>query len=188
MIDRRHTVASLALVAIAGSASAELLLEVDLTVIDQITITATDGAAGASASGSTFTGFYLASFFNDASLSGIINGTGSLTAASVASDGSPSLYSSGSSFGLNIWSYSSTGDTTFTAGETAFSGSGTWTLSSSQYALFLSGNTFGDIYFAADTDDDLPGATVIGQWSVVPAPGAIALLGHAGSGGRRRRD
>jgi len=41
------------------------------------------------------------------------------------------------------------------------------------------GNTFGDIYFPADSSDDIPGATVIGQYQVssIPEPASLSLIG-----------
>ena len=52
----------------------------------------------------------------------------------------------------------------------------------------LAGNTSGDLYFPADTADDIAnGATLIGQWRVVPTPGAVSLAGLCGVGALRRR-
>lgn len=190
-MSKRHglvaSCSAIGAILVSGSAMAELVLQVDLTVVDQVTITATDGLSAATVSGDTFTGFYLAQFFTSSDFTGSHGGSGDLTAASVVSDSTPSLFSAGSSSGLNVWSYSATATTTFTTGELAFTGSGTWALSSDDYALFIAGNTHGDVYFPADSDDDLGGASVIGQWSVIPAPSALAMLGLAGLGARHRR-
>ncbi|MBL4809903.1 MAG: PEP-CTERM sorting domain-containing protein, partial [Phycisphaerales bacterium] len=66
----------------------------------------------------------------------------------------------------------------------------TWSgLDAGEYAAMLAGNISGDIYFNADTDNDIAdGAVFIGTWNVIPAPGSMALLGLGGIvAGRRRR-
>lgn len=181
--------AGLAVAATTMTASADLLLQVDLSVTDQLTMTATDGLSAATEAGSDSIGVLLADFFNDASFSsGDTLVSGDLTSAENSSDGTPDLFSSTSSFGLNFWSWTADASSTFTAGEVAFTGSATWSISSSVYAAMLAGNTSGDLYFPADTDDDIPGATYLGTWEVVvPAPGAMALLGLGGIAATRRR-
>ncbi len=76
---------------------------------------------------------------------------------------------------------------TFTAGSLAFVGSATWALDANEYADMLAGSMSGNVYFPADTVDDIAGATAIGTYLVVPTPGAIALLGLAGLARSRRR-
>jgi len=182
-----------AVVAIAGlaaGAQAEDLLILDLSVANQVTITATTGAASANASGSVFTGFYLANAFGNGSTSSLSASlvSGNLTPTSNTSDNSPSLFNALGNAGLNVWSYSTSTSSTFTAGQQAFTGSATWNISAGAYADLLDGPSSGDIYFAADTDDDLAAATVIGQWRIVPAPSSLALIGLGGLvAGRRRR-
>lgn len=177
------TVASL-----AGVAQAEDLLLIDLTTIDQVTITATGGLASAAASGSDTTGVYLENFYGGAG-AGLVSSlvSGNLTSFNNPSDNSPSLFRAANDPGLNIWSFSSDATVSFAAGQQAFTGSATWTMSSALYADMLAGNSIGDIYFAADTADDLAGATVIGQYRVVPSPAALALLGVGGLVGAARR-
>ena len=182
-----------AIVATAGfavGAQAEDLLIVDLSVANQVTISATTGAASANASGSTFTGVYLENAFGNLSTSslGALLVSGNLAPTSNTSDNSPSLFNALGNAGLNIWSYSSSSSSTFTAGQQAFSGAATWSISAGAYADLLDGPSGGNIYFAADTDDDLSSATVIGQWRIIPAPSSLALLGLGGLvAGRRRR-
>ena len=175
----------------AAGSNLEILLEVDLSVENQVTISATDGLAAVSASASNFTGYLLADFFATpgAGFGGVLGAdSGDLTTFNNASDGTPSGFVGGSSVGLNIWSFSSDSTVTVDAGAQAFVGSATWTLDAAQYADFLAGATSGDIYFGADTDDDIAaGAVLIGQYSVVPAPGALALLGMGGMVATRRR-
>ncbi len=188
-MNKIATIAGLAAAATAMTASADVLLNVDLSVVDTITITATSGNSAASVSGGDGIGVLLAGFFNDASFPVFdVLVSGDLTSAANVTDGTPNLFSSTSSFGLNIWSWTNDLTSVFTAGSTAFSGSGTWTVNSDQYAAMLLGNTNGDMYYEADDDTDIPNATFLGTWNVVPAPGSMALLGLGGiAAGRRRR-
>ncbi len=186
------TIAGLAVAATAMTASADILLNVDLSVADQVTITATVGNSAADASGNSFTGYLLAGFFNDPSYNADSggNGVGNLTTSANASSGSPLLFSAWDSFGLNVWNFSADSSVGVTGGSQAFVGSATWSgLDSDEYAAMLAGNTSGDIYFNADTDNDIAGGAVfIGTWNVVPAPSSMALLGLGGiAAGRRRR-
>ena len=185
------TAAVAAVLSISSAASADVLLRVDLSTANQVTITATDGLSAASASGSQFTGVYLDGFYFGPGSSVVIsNGSGNLTAAGTASDGTPALFraNSGSDLGLNIWSFSMSSNLSFTAGSLAFVGSGVWSLDAAQYANMLAGPDGGNLYFPADDAGDVPSATLIGTWSRlaaepdipevdVPAPAAIGLLG-----------
>lgn len=188
-MNKYAVTAAASVATLAGIAQAEDLLIVDLTVPDQITITATNGLSAATVTGTTFTGFYLENFFGNATASGLISTlvSGNLTAASVATDNSPALFNSAGNAGLNIWSYSATTTTTFTAGQQAFTGSATWSIGPAFYADMLDGPLSGDIYFAADTDDDIPGAALLGQYRVIPSPAALSLLGLGGLLGAARR-
>lgn len=180
-----------ALAGTAAVASADVVLIVDLSVVNQVTITATAGLSGASATGGTSTGVYLQNFFNG----GGVTGYGSTTGGSLhsflgsANDTTPALFrgsAAGGDPGLNIWSFESTA--TFTAGTQAFSGTATWTLNATQYANMLAGNTSGNVYFPADTFDDVtPNTALIGTYSVIPTPGAAAMLGLGGLMVTRRR-
>ena len=111
--------------AFAGVAQADDLLIIDLTVPNQVTITATAGLSAITASGSDSTGVYLENFYGGAgsSLSAALV-SGNLTNAENATDNSPALFRAGSSDpGLNIYSWSSASTVTFTAGSLAFTGS-----------------------------------------------------------------
>jgi hypothetical protein len=176
---------------VTTGAQADDLLLIDLSVVNQITITATAGNSAATVSGSSFTGVLLADFYAGAgsALTATLD-AGDLTTAANASDGSPALFrgGAGSNVGLNIWSYASDGGSDFTAGSLAFTGSATWNIDAAMYADMLAGAGSGDIYAPADTDDDIPSAVVIGTYNVVPAPSAMAVLGLGGLvAGRRRR-
>jgi hypothetical protein len=182
-----------AVASIISSAAADVLLEVDVSVPDTITITATDGLSAGDASGSVFEGVYLADFFNSFIGQGftISSGTGDLTAASVPSDGSPGIFRASSTVnmdpGLNIWAFSASSPATFTTGEVAFSGSGTFTVDALDYADFLGANLSGDIFFPADSATDLP-QTFLGTYTViVPEPATAGLLSVVGLGLLRRR-
>lgn len=185
-----NKIALIAGLAVAATASADVLLEIDLSVVDQLTITATTGNSAVTASGSNFTGIFLNGLMDGtAGTAGTSVVSADLSTAANASDGSPSLFNSGSSdTGLNIWSFSSDSTVSVTAGSQAFAGSATWSISSAMYASLLGGTTSGDIYFPADDSSDIAGAELLGTYNVVPAPGALALLGLGGfaAAGRRR--
>ena len=192
-MNKIATIAGLAVAATAMSASADVLLNVDLSVVDTITITATAGLSSADTFGGDGTGVYLAEIFSTLFTDGISDSlvSGDLVANGDSSDGSPNLFTrSAGGFGLNIYSWTNDPVSNFVTGTTAFVGSATWTLDSADYADLLAGNSSGDIYAFADSDDDIApgGIPIIGQWNVVPAPGAMALLGLGGIvAGRRRR-
>jgi hypothetical protein len=179
-----------ALAMAAGTAQADDLLIIDLTVANEITITATDGLSAVTASGSDSIGVYLENFYGGSgdALSAAL-ASGDLTNAENPADGSPALFrgGGGSDPGLNIWSFSSDSTVTFTEGSLAFVGSATWSLDANEYADMLAGSMSGNIYFPADTVDDIAGASVLGTYTVVPTPGVVALLGLAGLARSRRR-
>ncbi len=183
------TAAFIAIAGLASVASAEVLLEIDLTDPGFITITATNGLSAGSVAGSDGIGFLMASFYNDASFgAGDTLVSGDLTSAENTSDGTPDLWSYSTSFGLNVYSYTDDPDSTFTAGSVAFSGAATWAISAPEFAAMLAGNAGGDIYAIADSDAGIAGAALLGQWRVIPAPSSVALLGLGGIvAGRRRR-
>jgi hypothetical protein len=184
-------VATATLFASGTQAQLDELLIIDLSVPNQITITATAGLSAVDASGSDTTGVYMENFYSAAggALSTSSTGAGDLTNAQNPSDGSPALFraGSGTDTGLNVWSFSSDSTVTFTAGSLAFVGSGTWALDAPEYADMLAGNTSGNLYFPADSNDDLPGAVLLGTWRVIPAPGAATLFGLGLIGAARRR-
>jgi len=185
--QKMNKAAVIAIAGLAAAASADVLLNVDLSVVDQISITATSAASSGDITGSDSTGVLLADFFGGAGGNSIFtSGTGDLVANGDSSDGTPGLFNSSGNYGLNFWSWTSDDPSSFFTGTTAFVGSATWDIDSDDYADMLAGNASGDIIAFADTDDD--GGVVIGQWNVVPAPGSMALLGLGGIvAGRRRR-
>jgi hypothetical protein len=153
------------------------LLVVDLSTPNQVTVSATGGTSQATVSGSTTTGWLFDTLFSNAGTQAIgtttIVGTATLTAASVPPDGSPALFRSGDTdAGLNIWSYSASATTTFTAGQVAFTGSATWSISPALYAAMLTAPASGNVYFPADDTGDLSaGAQLLGTYSVIGGGG-----------------
>jgi MYXO-CTERM domain-containing protein len=185
-------IAALLVLAAGSAANADILLTIDLSVVNQVTITSTAGLSSATATGGTGTGILLQNYWIGAATPGATGtfaaGVGPFRSVNGSvGDNSPSLYrDTAAELGLNIWSFASTA--TFTTGQQAFSGSFTATLSAAEYADMLASNAGGNIYFQADDTSDIPNAVVIGQWAVVPTPGAAAVLGLGGLAlGRRRR-
>ena len=180
------------LLAFAGSAPGAIVLELDLSVTNEITLIATDAAADNTvAGGDIFTGIYIADIFAGGSTAVLGDSLvdSDFAAAANGPGAGGDLYNATGQAGLNLYNFASGLD--FTAGEQAFSGSGTWTLSPDAYAELISGNTTGDVYAPADTDDDLTaGAAVIGQWTVtgaIPEPSTSLLGGLAALALLRRR-
>jgi len=181
---------------IAGSANAEILLLIDLSVENQMTVTATDGVSAVSSEGSDTNGIYLQGFFDAAAVGSISAnpGAGDFTTFGNTSDGGLSIYrgGSGADSGLNFWSWTNDPNPLFiTEGQQALTGSATFSLTETVYALLSQNTGTGELWFNADTADDIGGPLNpgnIGQWSIVPAPGALAMLGLAGLAGRRRRN
>jgi hypothetical protein len=137
------------------------------------------------------TGVLLASFFLDGDNEDSVGDTlvsGDLTNVGNASDGTPNLFREEEDRGLNLFSWSTDVFVDFTAGTQAFIGSATWTVDAATYADMLASNTSGNLYFPAEDSSGISGAVLLGQWSVVPAPGSMVLLGLGGIvAGRRRR-
>ena len=181
-----------ALVAVwTTGAFADVLLVVDLSVPNQVTINATSGLSANSASSGDTIGVYFENFYGGVGSTlaeSLVSGN--LTSAANASDGTPDLFrgGSGSDPGLNFWSWTNDATSTFTAGSLAFAGSATWNLTPTQYAEMLAGSSSGNLYFPADTFDDVPNATYLGTYTVsVPEPGALSLLGLSFLALRRNR-
>jgi len=177
----KAAVASIVL-SVSSIANAGLLLEVDLTVENIITINATSGKSLVDASGWPLIGFYLANFFEAESDIGIDDEliSGNLTSYLNTSDNTPNLYRSGRDTGLNVFSYTFLDvESLFEINQIAFSGQASWEVASDAYNNALNNASSGDIYFAADTINDIPNAQILGTWSTttnVPEPSSIAIL------------
>ena len=192
-MNKFQAVVGISIAATAMTASADVLVNLDLSVENQLTMTATEGNSAITAIGSDFTGILFDGF-----LGGLGGGTGfnflvfsDFSSAQNLSDGTPSFSvgGGGSDFGLNIWDMSVDSQISFSEGRAAFLGSAVWTLNADFYENMLAGNDSGNIYFPADDDTDIPGAEILGTYNVtVPAPSGLAMLGLTGLiAGRRRR-
>lgn len=175
----------IAIGSVATAVQGQVLLEVNLSVTDQVTITATGEASIATISGSDTIGVYLEDFFTadgTSLLETLISGD--LTSAENSPDFSPNLFRGGTTDpGLNIWSWTNDPDAIFISGNPAFSGSGTWGLNPDNYAEFLAANTSGNLYFPADTADDVASATLIGTYIVLTKAGCDFELGDVNMDG-----
>lgn len=192
-------------VLMVSAAQAAVVLQIDLSTANQVTISATTGLSLASVSGNDVTGIYLKDFFGNRvfSTSGSTRLAGAnLVYFNATSDGSPDLSRGGSSTdpGLNIYNMDNgtpSSPASFTSGVQAFKGSATWSLTAQQYAVFLLAPTSGDVFAFADIIDDLNGGPkVIGQYSfassaAVPEPTSMAIFGLGALGmvyrARRKR-
>lgn len=180
----------------ASSARAAVLLTLDLSTVNQVTISATAGLSSATISGDDIVGVYLKDFFGGVGSSFNISAMSgaNLVYFNATSDGTPDLYRDSSTDpGLNIYSMDNgtPRPASFTTGVQAFKGSATWNLTSAQYAVFLEAPSSGDIYAFADYIDGLTGGpVVIGQYSIVPEPTSMAIfgLGALGMAYRARRN
>jgi hypothetical protein len=164
------------------AAPAAVVLTVDLSTPNQITVAATTGQSLVTASGSDTIGIYLEGLVGTAfastgdSLTGPDNFSNFLNSPS----GTSNLYRLGTDPGLNVFSFSTASTVNFTAGVQAFQGSATWNVAPAFYSLVLAnGASAGNVYFPADEITDLPGAQIIGTYSVIsiiPEPGKALLL------------
>jgi hypothetical protein len=184
------TVALAGMCVFSNATKADILLTVDLSVTDQVTILATNGVSSATVSGSDGTGVYLDMIYSaPGSALGETLVAGDLTNSLNPTDDSPRLSrtSGGSDLGLNIWSFSADSTVDFVAGTQAFTGSATWTLDPASYADMIAGGPrIGSLYFPAITSNDLTGATLIGEYQIIPEPTTVALLGLGGLALMRR--
>ena len=184
---KRLFLAAAVVAIIAPTARADVLINIDLSVANEITMTAQPGLSAATISGSDGIGIYFDAFYAGSGVTGL-NETlvsGDITNAANPSDGTPNLFRSGTAdTGLNLFSWSSDATVDFTAGALAFTGTATWTLDADDYADMLAGGgAGGDIYFPADDAGDVAGATLIGEYTVtspIPEPSSLALLGLVG--------
>jgi hypothetical protein len=172
-----------------GASQAATLLEVDLSVTDQLTITATNGLASVSAGGDAFTGFYLDNILGTAISFQFDDeaSAGDLTSLGDTPNDTPWLFVpvNGSGLGVNVYDYVDGDTISVTAGEIAFEGSATWDITSELYNSLLAGPSLGSIFLPADTLDDIIGMQSIGEWAhagavaPVPLPAGGLLLSTA---------
>ena len=101
--EKIHTLGrdiALAFFALPSLAQADLVLNVDLTVTDQVTISALDGLSAGTVSASDTTGFYFENFYGAIgnSVAGNTTAGGDLTASLSDSDGGGALFTTASIF------------------------------------------------------------------------------------------
>lgn len=186
-------------IAVINPAHAGVLIEFDLSVTNQLTITATTGTALASVTGTTGTGIVLegageligSSLGDDVSDTFGFQSTGALNRAYLISINASGVYS------INLFEelFSDSINTSITQGQQAFVGTSTITLDATEYANLLNAPSSGKIYAFADTPSYATQGTYIGDWAkassgTVPEPStaiALGLLGVLGFTGNRRR-
>lgn len=179
----------LAVAGLAVSASAQqlpVLLIVDNSDPSNVVFTSTGNAAAVNDSSVSIVG--------GVSLLGLFAGGGFNTNGSqvvggdLSPSGNPGAYDTilndlgtlGTS-GLNLWAVGVDGPQSFNTNDPAFTGS-------------TSGFDFGGVAFNASGDiivgdtAGVPGSgAILGQWQLIPTPGAVALFGIAGLAATRRR-
>lgn len=163
-------------------AQANLLLDVDLSVENTITINALNGSALISETNGLFTGLYLDGFFGDSFTSSINDSliSSSITSANDTSGLFNDLFHFSNDAGLNLFSFDG-GTASFIADELAFVGTGTWTVSETAYQSALNGAQNGNLFFPADSIDDIAGLSALGSWAIsssveVAAPSTVLLF------------
>ena len=185
-------------IAVINPAHAGVLLEFDLSVTNQLTITATTGTALASVTGNTGTGIVLEgtgeligdSLGDDSDTFGF-QSTGALSQVKLTRINASGVYS------INLFETDTSNiiNISITQGQQAFVGTTTITLDATEYANLLNAPSSGKIYAFADTPSYATQGTYIGDWAkassgTVPEPStgiALGLLGVLGFTGNRRR-
>ena len=185
-------------IAVINPAHAGVLIEFDLSVTNQLTITATTGTALASVTGNTGTGIVLegtgeliGDSLGDASDTFGFQSTGALSRVKLSRINASGVYS------INLFEEnpSDSINTSITQGQQAFVGTTTITLDATEYENLLDAPNSGKIYAFADYYDYATVGTYIGDWAkassgAVPEPStaiAMGLLGVLGFAGNRRR-
>lgn len=165
---------------VASAANGAIVLTVDITNPTAVVIASTGAAASASRSG----------FQERVRLDGILTAGGPNYGNSMSSSLAPAqiggAYTGFARFGGGTSGALSRGagqTQTFVEGLQAFSGSMTGDLS---FLPFAPAGTIGDIYVIQNVNAAETGI-IIGQYQIVPAPGAAAVLGLAGLVATRRR-
>lgn len=102
--------------AFSNPAEAIVLLNVDLSVANQITVSSTTGASSATISGNGLRGFYLQNLINSTTSASVSSTlvSGNLTSSLDTSDGTPVLFrNGGNDSGLNIYSFTTASTASF---------------------------------------------------------------------------
>ena len=174
-------------IAVINPVHAGVLIEFEVSVTKQLTITATTGTAEASVTGRTGTGIAL-------------EGTGELISAPVVDAASFGFKATGSftkdlklspinasgvySISLYETNAPST-ETSINEGQQAFVGTTTITLGATEYANLLNAPNSGKIYAFADTPSYATNGTHVGDWAkassgTVPEPSTAIAMGLLG--------
>lgn len=184
-------------IALINPAHAGVLIELDLSVTNQLTLTATTETAIGTATGPTLKGIVLEGTGSVAS--GLLGGASDTfgfnsTGAFVQVETSGLLDSGVYSLNLYESSFTDNVSTSITSGEQAFVGTTTMPLDATSYNNLLNGPSSGKIYaFDDGATTFATNGTYIGEWakaSTVPEPStaiAMGLLGILGFAGNRRR-
>ena len=184
-------------IALINPTHAGVLIELDLSVTNQLTLTATTGTALASVTGTTGTGIVLdgtgqltVTYVGDASDTFGVKSTGAFT-------NTPELFpilNDSGVYSINLYEGNDGTETSINEGQQAFVGTTTITLGATEYANLLNAPNSGKIY-AFDDTPNYQSSTYIGDWAkassgTVPEPStaiAMGLLGVLGFAGNRRR-
>lgn len=165
-----------------GSAMAQsnVLLLIDNTDPSNVTVSATGAAPDVNASIDTINGVTLIGLFADPGLALPIS---TVIGGDLIGGGAPGAFNrGGNNFGtlsandLNFWGSGVGGTQTYSTGSPAFTGAATGNYTGATF------NASGDIRLG-----DTVTGVVLGQWQLIPTPGAVALFSVAGLAATRRR-
>jgi hypothetical protein len=173
-----------AVLLIAGTATAQgqlpVLLMVDNTDPSNVLISATGAAPAVNGSVGVISGVTLMGLFGGAGINLPIT---TVVGGNLAGGGSAFAYNrGGNAFGtlsandLNIWVTGGSGNQNFNVANPAFVGVMTGNYAGATF------NDSGEIRLG-----DTISGVVLGQWRLIPTPGALALFGVAGMAATRRR-
>ena len=186
-------------IAVINPANAGVLIELDLSVTNQLTLTATTGTALESTTGNTGVGIVLEGTgeVENYALGGTSDTFGFKSTGAFEQVSTTRILNSGvNSINLYENNFSNGINTSITEGQQAFVGTTTITLNPQSYAELLNAPSSGKIYAFADNPSYATQGKYIGDWAkassgTVPEPstaiamGLLSVLGFAGN--RRRR-
>ncbi len=184
-------------IAVINPAHAGVLIELDLSVTNQLTLTATTETAIGTVSGPTSNGIVLQGTGNvDSNLVGGTSDTFGFKSTGAFNEIKTSRLLDSGVYSLNLYESGASVSTSITSGEQAFVGTTTMPLDATSYNNLLNGPSSGKIYaFDDGATTFATNGTYIGDWAKassgnVPEPStaiAMGLLGVLGFAGKRRR-